>query len=404
MPVPAYSELIVPLTRAQILNSWIAVLQAAGFPTDSWGPTDEPRATIEGASEVMVDATEMIAAIGKMGVVGTTGSDGATGSALDFLGSDWFGETRNPAETARSSSTGITLTESAATPHTFAARELMLTSTADPSLVYYNEAGFTLSASSTANPIFVAESPGAAYNVSGSTLSLSTPIAGVTLTVLPSTTWLDTAGSDEEGDESFRARLRAKWGSLTNTGSVDGYKYHARVASTEVNRVFVQEDPMADATLGDPAVTVYVAGAAGPISAGALADVSTRIQTYRPLGVIVETQNVATTAYEVRGAITIRTGKRTAVEAAINSLLPAYFRGETISINGDELEGLQIGAYVYVSQIIEIVQSIPGVVSFVLKNGADVIRVPGTDDVILPGDNVATLTLNTALFTWAEVA
>lgn len=116
-------------------------------------------------------------------------------------------------------------------------------------------------------------------------------------------------------------------------------------------------------------------------------------------------QNCTTVAVELRGDITIRAGMRTAVEAAINTMLTEWFSGETIAVNGENVEGLTLGSRIYISQIIEAVLSVPGVISFVPKDGAGAVRTPGSGDVTLPGDAVATLTLDTAAnWTWTEVA
>jgi phage-related baseplate assembly protein len=400
MATPKYADLIVPLTRTQIVETWTGVLKLADYPTDAWGPTDEPRATIEGMSEVLVDSSVMIAAIGKMGVLGTSASDGATGPALHLLAADWFGDAPKAAVTTKGT---VTLIETANNPHTYAARELKWVSTADPSLVFFNESGFTLAALGTSSPVIVAESPGSKYNVQGSTIALATPVAGVTLTVGTALTWITTSGADEENDESLRTRLRAKFGAITSNGTADGYKYIALSASSEINRVKVVEDPTA--VPPTPAVKVLVAGTAGAVSGAGLFAAATEIELRRPIGILVETANVSTTNYELRGDITIKTGTRATVEAKANALLGSWFGGTSTSINGDGLDGLQIGATIRVAQIIELVMSIPGVVSFVPKDGAGTVRVPGSGDTILGAEAVALLVLNTSTnWTWTEVA
>ena len=76
--------------------------------------------------------------------------------------------------------------------------ELLFTSSADPTLVYRNQGAITVAAGGTEPITIVAESPGAAYNVAGSTLVLATPQPA--LAFAPSATdqsWITTAGAGE---------------------------------------------------------------------------------------------------------------------------------------------------------------------------------------------------------------
>ena len=61
-------------------------------------------------------------------------------------------------------------------------------------------------------------------------------------------------------------------------------------------------------------------------------------------------------------------------------------------MNGESIDGLQIGDRVRIAQVIEIVMSVSGVVSFTPKKAdGTTIYVPETDDLVLGADAVAGL-------------
>ena len=76
-----------------------------------------------------------------------------------------------------------------------------------------------------------AESPGTAYNVSGSTLLLtpvSPALAGVTVTA--ASDWIAPSGTPEESDASLRARCRLRWSTLGRGATLEAYQYNALTA------------------------------------------------------------------------------------------------------------------------------------------------------------------------------
>lgn len=397
----SYADLIKPLARSGILSTFLTLLEGLKFPTTAWGPTDEPRGTLEAAAEILVDVSAMGAGIGRMGMLGTSAEDGAVGDALTLFAAEAYSEGRKPPVALVGT---VTLTETAGTPHTYAAGELLFSSTADPSLVYRNVAGFTIGAGASLSISLTAESPGAKYNVQGSTLQLATPIPGVTLSAAPDSSWAGTAGADEESDEDLRARLPLKWATLTSTGPDAAYLKWVLDSSSSINRARVTSDPAA--VYPSPAVTVTVAGPTGTVSPAVLVLADAAVQgsstvARRALGHKVLVQSAGATSYTLKGDLTVRAGFRTAAEAAIAALLADYFSGKSVTVNGETVPGLQIGDTVRVSVLIELVMSVPGVVSFVPRDGVGAIRIPGTGDVAISATNVAVLTWSPT--SWTEV-
>lgn len=365
------SDLLVPLTREGVVRTALGILSAAGFPTTSWGSTSIPRTLIEFFAEVVVDLSGTVTSIARMALLET-----AEGQALTLHAQDAYDETR---KTAIATKGTRTLVESAGSPQSWGAGELVIVCSSDASLVYRNEAAVTLAANGSTAVTFAAESPGAKYNVDGSTVgSLATPVPGVAITATTGADWITQSGADEESDEALRIRCRAKWATLTTTGPIDAYRKWALDASSEITRVRVQEDPLA--VPPDPSVSVILASTTGAATSGAVTAANAAVQLRRPLGVNVEVVSAVAYPVTIGGVVKVRTAYRTAAEPAVRAALMAYFAG------------LDIGEAVYVSQIIEHVMAAPGVVTFAPKKGDGSSMVPGTDDVLPAANGVATLT------------
>jgi len=394
MADPTYEQLTTPMSRDEVLTTQLEVLKSPEFklPVESWGAFDEPYATLAADAQVLADVSVTIAGIAKAGV--TADCDG---DVLTVHASDVFDEQR---ELGVPTLGTVTLTETDGTPHSWAAGELLFVSRLDAAITYVNTGSVSLSALSTSAPIpIAAQEIGTAYNVQGSDLQLATAVPGVTLVVAPGTAWITQSGTDDESDEKLRIRCSLKWDTLSSNGPENAYKKWALDASASVNRVKVTED--ASAVYPSPAVTVTLASLTGGVGASVVTAVNTYVQTRRPLGIKVLVQTASTTAFTLKGTVTVRASKRAAAEVAINTLLDDWFAGSSIVVNGETIDGLQIGDRVRISQLIEIVMSVPGVVAFTpKKSDGTTIYVTETDDLVLASDAVATLTRS---LTYSEV-
>lgn len=395
MADPTYAELKTPMTREEILEQQIAVLAGPDFdlPTTSWGPTDEPMATLAADADVLADLSTKQAAIAKSGV-----TDDAEGEILDVHCTDVFDEVRLAGLPTIGT---VTLTESAGSPQSWAAGALLFASALDPTIVLRNSGAVSLSALGSVSFSITADEIGAQGNVQAVDLVMVTPVPGVALSAATGTAWITQAGTDDESDEKYRLRCKTKWATLTTTGPDDAYLKWALDADATINRARVQEDPYADATAGDPAVSVYLATATGAPSAGVVTAVNTYIQTRRPLGVLVQVFACSTTTFTLKGTVTVKASKRAAAESYINAQLDAWFAGTAIKVNGETIDGLGLGDRVRISQVVEIVMSAPGVVSFTPKksDGTTTYAIEA-DDVVLGVNQVATLSRS---LTYSEV-
>ena len=385
MADPTYEQLKTPMSRDEVLTTQLEVLKSPEFklPVASWGAFDEPYATLAADAEVLADASVKIAGIAKAGV-----TEDCDGDVLTVHAADVFDEQR---ELGVATLGSVTLTETGGSSHSWAAGELLFVSRLDSSITYVNTSSVSLSALSTSSPIpLTAQEIGSAYNIQGSDLQLATAVPGVTLVVAPRTGWITQSGTDDESDEKLRLRCSLKWDTLATTGPENAYKKWALDASSSVNRAKVTEDPAA--VYPSPAVTVTIAGPTGAVGSGVVTTVDTYVQTRRPLGILVLVQSASVTSFDLKGSVTVRASKRAAAEIAINTLLDDWFAGNTITVNGESIDGLQIGDRVRIAQVIEIVMSVSGVVSFTPKKAdGTTIYVPETDDLVLGADAVAGL-------------
>ncbi len=350
MPTVTYADLITPTTRAATIVTMLDVFRALEFPVDSWEPTDDTMAMVEAQAAILVEHRQQIVDIGKMGVLAD-----AEGAALTLHSKDVYDLDREPAVRAVGSGT---LTDSTASPQTFADGELLFTSTANPDLVFKLSGGVTVPGSGSIACLVSAESAGSDYNVSGSTIAFATPIPGLTFTPdATDQTWLTVAaGTDEESDTRLRLRSQLRWDSLAATGGEGEYIRHTLNADTTVTRVAVQEDPAA--VYPDPAVSVCFAVNTGAPGGTVVTAVSAYVIARKPLGILIEVVGATGYTLPVRGVVYIRAAYVTAAMVAIKAALVDFFAT------------LDIGAPAYVADIVEIIMSVAGVVRVSLTDSA----------------------------------
>ncbi len=368
-----FADIVTPLTRDQVVTVALGIFASAAFPTTAWGETDEPRGLIEYDAEVLAGLSQDIANVGLMGLTST-----ATGAGLTLHAKEFYQEQR---KLAQQTVGAITLTESAGTPYPYAAGELVITTTADPDVIFRNVTAVTGNPNTAVTFSIAAEKPGAAYNVDASTLRMASPVPGLALSAASGGSWRTVDGADEEADESLRVRLTTKFATFASTGPTDSYVKHALDSDPTITRVRVQEDPLAVPPAF--AVTVIVASASGVPTAAALTAAVAAIQLRRPLGTLVQT--IAAVAYVVslRGTVRVRAAYRQSAEQQINASLAAYF------------SSLAIGGQMFVSELIERVMAAGGVLNFTpMKADGVTPMLPGTDDVTPSLSGVATLSLS----------
>jgi hypothetical protein len=302
-----------------------------------------------------------IVEIGKMGI-----TQDAEGDALTLHAKDVFDLDREPALPTQG---GITFTDSTGSPQTFPAGTLLFESTTNPEITFKSIEDVTVPAFGT-SPTFAiaADTPGSLANIQGTDLGLTTPPAGITMTVAPGTAWITQSGVDEESDDKLRLRCETRWAELTTTGPYDSYVAWALASSSEITRVRIQEDP--SAVYPFPAVTVIVAGPTGSVSTASMTALQLYVGKRRPLGTYVAFLNGSPFSVTIQGTYSVKTSFAAAAKSYIAQQLKDWFEGKNIIVNGETVLGLNVGDTPYISQVYELIMSAPGVKFCALTDGA----------------------------------
>ncbi len=174
-----------------------------------------------------------------------------------------------PGTVASATQGTIRITDGAATgPHVVGAGTVTVSNGVQ---TYTNTNAFTITtAGGYADVLFTATAVGLAYNVANATITtmVVTPVAGLT-TNNPGTTWITTAGSDEQTDADLREECRDQWSTVGVGWTSSAIEYLAKQAatSTPVTRVAVVTNPGGVAGL----IGVTVGSVVGAMSAGDVA-------------------------------------------------------------------------------------------------------------------------------------
>ncbi len=367
----SYATLTTPVTQAAYLAQILATLAAQGFPVTAWQPGNAGRTLAVADATALTDLRAVIADVARGGYLDT-----ATGDWLTLLAAGLFDLTRTPAVFAVGSVTLACV--ATAGPYSITAGALVVT---DGTRRWRSTNTTTLTLPSSGSLVVNvrAESPGTAYNVSGSTLLLtpvSPSLAGVTVTAASS--WLTTSGVAEESDATLRARCRLRWSTLGRGATLEAYQYNALSAG-----VAAITRAQAIAGGGDGTVAVYVAQASGAATSPQVATVQTYINSVCPA---TDTPTVtAATAVPINVTATVY------VAAASNSAANRTLATDAITAYVD---GLAMGnAVVDVARIGASIYSAAGIRDVDLS-------APASDTTITAGQ---VATVGTISLTWTEV-
>lgn len=364
----SYATLTTPVTQAQYLAQILATLAAQGFPVTAWQSGNAGRTLAVADAAALTDLRAVIADVARGGYLDT-----ATGDWLTLLAAGLFDITRTAAVYAVGSVTLACV--STAGPYSITAGALVVTD----GTRRWRSTNTTTKTVPSGGSVVVdvrAESPGTAYNVSGSLLSttpVSPSLAGVTVTAASS--WLTTAGAAEESDASLRARCRARWGTLGRGANDSAYVYWARTghsAAADVTRAAVVWGA------GDGKLTVYLAGPAGAVSGGTVSTVDAWLDINKP-----GTDDPTTASATARVVSLIAT---VTVDAASDSTANRALATDALT---DYFAGLDIGGDVDLGRLYEAFYAAAGIID------VDITQ-PATDTSV-NNDEIATLS---ASITW----
>jgi len=331
------------------------------FPATSWQEGGTPRTLVELDAAELAVLTAYVAAVARGGyVTGQPGVTGASGSWLDLVGQNVYQLARNQAIATVGQ---VTLTDSAnAGPFSISPGQIWVANTASLAtsspLRYLNTTGGTLPQGGTLTISVAAELPGSAYNVANSSItSLITNLPGVTVTnpAGGSGSWITTNGTDIESDLAYATRCMNKWPSVGIGATAATYDYWARTASAEVTRTKVAPN----GTTGGQ-VDVWVAGASGAVSGGALTAVQNYLAPRLPVGTTQNTVNATNLTITIAGTAYVYAANVAAATAAIAANLLAL------------IQAAPIGGTLYLSAVNDAIQKVTGVrnVASLTVNGA----------------------------------
>jgi hypothetical protein len=332
MTISVYA-LIVKETAPQIFKRILGVMTALGLDTTSWRDGDPTKATAESEAEMLALREDMSVEAIKAGFLET-----AEGDWLDVVALDMYGVTRVQATFA-----APTVTLQNASPgglFEFDPGDLIVQASANDK-TYKNSDPFTLTSGASAIVSLIADESGSDSNLSANEIDgiVAPPMPGVT--IASSTAALAT---DKEGEPSLKARCRASHGPLPPTGPAAAYDSVARnpdlTGVTDVTRTRTIDD---DVNLN---VTVYVAGATGPVAASSVTAVQDAIETWAtPLCVKPTVQNGA--AVTLNLDVDIEGPVPAGTEALVESAFVAYLSAVSISDGTSILANSSIVALVH---------------------------------------------------------
>jgi uncharacterized phage protein gp47/JayE len=229
-------------SKEDVRSILVQLLEDVAFPVDAWQDESLARAYLETASALGSIMSERVAYLSRQGFLSSAEAEFLTALVLSH-----YDELRNPAV---ASVFPVSAINAGGTTHGPAAGAIIVRSS--DGQTFTNVAAATISASTTTIVSFQAQQPGSAGNIEAQTLTLVTPLAGVTMSFLGSFT---TAGADAESDPKLRERARTKWATLRVEKVREGVLNLARNAAASIDSLAIDDDN----PRGPGTVDVYLA-------------------------------------------------------------------------------------------------------------------------------------------------
>jgi uncharacterized phage protein gp47/JayE len=261
---------IVALTRSQAATWLKNTLSALGFQTTGWQPGRNQQMMLNNFATSAAAFSQVSATLVEAGFSSTS-----FGSALTLYSRSRFDNERTPAVKTAGP---FLLTSTSAVPNVIAVGQLVVTDS--NGVEFSNTSGDTLAAGGTVDLDFEATLAGSAGNIGNdSTLTLLTPLAGVTVTNPGPGGLVDwytiTAGADEESDAELQRRNATKWGLLSVERTATAIEYLALGCDGVSKALVVATNPR-----GQNTTDVYVSGADSLISTAEIEAVQEAFSEY----------------------------------------------------------------------------------------------------------------------------
>lgn len=209
-------QLQTPPTRSEVTDWLITTLGELGFSTTGWQQGRVQNTLLNAVASTVAGAGQLAAVLVNAGFNST-----AVGTALTLYSESRYSNTRTPGTQAQGD---MTFTSTATVPYAVVAGQLIITD--DLGTEFGNTEAATIPAGGSVDIDVQALLIGTDGNIgNNSTLSLKTPLAGVTVTNPGpgdvdgdgfADPWHDiVTGTDQESDAELQTRNSSKWGTLS---------------------------------------------------------------------------------------------------------------------------------------------------------------------------------------------
>ena len=319
MTVSIYS-LFTAETAASIYKSGLELMSVLGVAVSTWRDGDPTRATLNFVSEVLERLDLVVVEYIKSGFLSY-----ASGDWLTILAEEMYGVTRDEATYATST---VTIQNTSGAHYTWDAGSLTFRSSTTGA-TYKSTTGGTLAGPGFLAIDVIADEPGS--DSSAGTDEIDTLVS----TFLGVTVYSSTiaVGQDEQSDASLKTQCRASLGALSPSGPPDAYEYvcltDSLTGTTEITKASTDSDST------DGTVTVYVAGAAGAVSSGALTLAQDAVEAWStPLCITPTVANATSVAVNLTATVS-GTGVPADVEDLVESAMAALLAEVPIGKTGE---------------------------------------------------------------------
>jgi uncharacterized phage protein gp47/JayE len=333
------AQLLTPKSEDEALAELLTILDGLGFSATSWQDGSIQRTLVQLLARLQSSASNTTLAITKGRF-----NDLAEGDWLSLLSTSTFDNTRIAAVAAQ---VKMTLSDPLSVgPTTIVVSQLVAKD--QNAATYRNITGGTLAAAGSLELTFEAEVPGIA---SPSTLTLTTPLAGITAVISPVDP-ITRPGANAESDPRLQTRNKAKWSTLAYAAPADAYVAWALAASPSVTRAWVDDlNPRGPGTLD-----LYVAGPSGSVPGGVLTTILSYIEGgvdgiyRRPLGSDLDVLSATSASVSVTGTLYVQTAySTTVVRDAVYAAITEY------------MQALPVGGAVKLAKLYDVIMGVQGV-------------------------------------------
>jgi hypothetical protein len=329
--ITSITELVTARTADQITTEELAALTASGFPVDAWQSGGAARSLLRADALALATAEGIVAKLAK-GAYGSTAADAGEGW-LDLFMQSRFSLDRIEATYAVGQ---VVLTvPSGAGPFSVPAGGLLVT---DGTLRWRSTETITTNVTSAAPVTFSvrAELSGIGGNAANGTVTriISPALPGATCNnpvIGATSTWLELAAIDREGDVAYLARGRARWATLGSGFTEAAAAYWCRSATIDGTPTGANAGCTRIAfgpPAGDGSYTVYVASATTTLPGPAVVAVQAELDLRKPITDTPTVVAATVTTITVSGTVAFRGGFNTSanqilVAAAIRAFVDA---------------------------------------------------------------------------------